>query len=147
MKISENSKKLLDLAIPATIENILQVLVGFIDTFLISRLGLIAVTAVGIANNIFSVYLAIIIAVGVGTSSLISRYLGAKNVDKAKQIAIQSTVLSITIGIIFGIVTIIFNDQILNIIGADREVVYKALPYFNIVGGATVFISILTIKL
>lgn len=145
MKISEKSKKLLELAIPATIENILQALVGFIDTLMISRLGLIAVTAVGISNNIFSVYLAIITAVGVGTSSLISRYLGAKNVDKATQIAIQSTVLSIIIGIIFGIVTIIFNEQILNIMGADREVVYKALPYFNIVGGATVFISMLTV--
>jgi len=29
--------------------------------------------------------------------------------------------------------------------GAEREVVYKALPYFNIVGGATVFVSMLTV--
>ncbi|HOH69569.1 MAG TPA: MATE family efflux transporter [Sedimentibacter sp.] len=143
--LNEKSQKILDIAIPATIENILQTLVGFIDTLMISKLGLISVTAVGISNNIFAVYLAVIIAVGVGASSLISRYLGAENVSKAKQTAIQSTFLSIIIGIIFGIVTITFSEQILNIMGAEREVVYKALPYFNIVGGATVFVSMLTV--
>ena len=145
MMLNEKSQKILDIAIPATIENILQTLVGFIDTLMISKLGLISVTAVGISNNIFAVYLAVIIAVGVGASSLISRYLGAENVSKAKQTAIQSTFLSIIIGIIFGIVTITFSEQILNIMGAEREVVYKALPYFNIVGGATVFVSMLTV--
>lgn len=145
MMLNEKSQKILDIAIPATIENILQTLVGFIDTLMISKLGLISVTAVGISNNIFAVYLAVIIAVGVGASSLISRYLGAENVSKAKQTAIQSTFLSIIIGIIFGIVTITFSEQILNIMGAEREVVYKALPYFNIVGGATVFVSMLTL--
>lgn len=145
MTLNEKSQKILNLAIPATVENILQTLVGFVDTLMISKLGLISVTAVGISNNIFAVYLAVIIAVGVGASSLISRYLGAENVSKAKQMAIQSTFLSIIIGIIFGIVTIIFGGQILNIMRAEREVVYKALPYFNIVGGATIFISMLTV--
>lgn len=145
MKTREKSKKILKLAIPATVENILQTLVGFVDTLMISRLGLIGVTAVGISNNIFSVYLAVIIAIGIGSSSLISRYLGANEVAKAKQIAIQSTALSIIVGIIFGIFTIVFDEQILNIMGAEREVVYKALPYFNLVGGATIFMSTLTV--
>lgn len=145
MKFNEKSKKIFNLAIPATIENILQTLVGFVDTLMISRLGLIAVTAIGISNNLLSVYLAVIIAMGVGASSLISRHLGAGKVTEAKKIVVQSIALSIIIGIIFGIVTVILGEQILNIMGAEREVVYKALPYFNIVGGATVFISMLTV--
>lgn len=85
-------RKIIDLAVPATIENVLQTMVGFIDTLMIARLGLAAVTAVGVANNILAVYLAVFIALGVGTSSLISRYLGAKDRTSAKGIAIQSTV-------------------------------------------------------
>mgnify|MGYP000854506940 CR=1 FL=1 len=145
MKFNEKVKNIFKLAIPATIENILQTLVGFIDTLMISRLGLIAVTAIGISNNLFSVYLAVIIAMGVGASSLISRYLGAGKIAEARKIVVQSTALSIAIGIIFAMVTIIFDEQILNIMGAEREVIYKALPYFNIVGGATIFISLLTV--
>ncbi|WFF74380.1 MATE family efflux transporter [Proteiniclasticum sp. QWL-01] len=41
-------REILELAVPATVESILQTLVGFIDTLMISRLGLLAVTAVGI---------------------------------------------------------------------------------------------------
>ena len=49
-------KSILNLAIPATIENILQTLVGFIDTLMIAKLGLTAVTAVGVSNTILNVY-------------------------------------------------------------------------------------------
>ncbi len=72
------AKQILNLAIPATIENILQTLVGFVDTLMIARIGLMAVTAVGIANNIIAVYIAVYIALGVGASSLIARYLGSE---------------------------------------------------------------------
>ena len=56
------SKRVLNLAIPATIENILQTLVGFVDTLLVARIGLMAVTAAGVANSVLNVYLAIFIA-------------------------------------------------------------------------------------
>ena len=83
-------KRILNLAIPATIENLLQTLVGFVDTLLIAKIGLMAVTAVGVANTILNVYLAIFIALGVGTSSLIAQKLGAKDRAGAVRIAEQS---------------------------------------------------------
>ncbi|HDI3439623.1 TPA: MATE family efflux transporter [Listeria monocytogenes] len=145
MERKEKTKRILNLAIPATIENILQTLVGFIDTLMISRLGLIAVTAIGISNNIFSVYLAVIIALGVAASSLISRSLGAGKSEKTKTIAVQSTALSVLIGVILGLVTILFGEQVLGIMGAESDVIGQALPYFYIVGAATIFISLLTV--
>lgn len=145
MTVDQKSKHILKLAVPAAIENILHALVGFIDTLMISRIGLVAVTAIGISNNILAVYLAVFIALGVGTSSLISRYLGSGKIDDAKKIAIQSTGLSIITGIIFGLVTIFFGKQILGIMGAEREVIENAVSFFYIVGGTSVFISVVTV--
>lgn len=71
-------KSILNLAIPATIENILQTLVGFIDTLMIAKLGLTAVTAVGVSNTILNVYLAVYIAIGVGSSALYREILVRK---------------------------------------------------------------------
>lgn len=71
-------KSILNLAIPATIENILQTLVGFIDTLMNAKLGLTAVTAVGVSNTILNVYLAVYIAIGVGSSALVSRNIVQK---------------------------------------------------------------------
>lgn len=144
MQLSEKTTKILDLAVPATVENILQTLVGFIDTLMIARLGLIAVTAVGIAGNIMAIYLAVFIALAVGTSSLISRYLGAGSKKDARQIAIQSTGLSLLSGTLFGIVTVLLAPDLLGLLGADEAVVASALPYFKLVGGTCVLISLLT---
>ena len=66
---SLKENKILALAIPATIENILQTTVGFIDALMISKIGLVAVSAVGIANTVLNVYLALFIALGVGASA------------------------------------------------------------------------------
>ncbi len=145
LELNNKVKQIMKLAIPATIENILQAFVGFIDTLMIARIGLIAVTAIGISNNILAVYLAFFIALGVGTSSLISRYEGANNVTNARKVAIQSTVIAIITGLIFGLSTIILGKQMLSVMGAKDEVIKAAIPFFYIVGGTSVFISLLTV--
>lgn len=79
-------EEIFQLALPAAVENILHALVGFVDTWMISKIGLIAVTAVGRANNLMMVYLAVFTALGTGTSSLIARSIGAGKKRKNKGI-------------------------------------------------------------
>lgn len=145
VETKEYVRKIIDLAVPATIENILQTMVGFIDTLMIARLGLVAVTAVGLANNILAVYLAIFIALGVGTSSLISRYLGADKKNSAKGIAKQSTVLALMSGLSIGLITLLFGRQLLALMGADQGVLDEAYLYFAWVGAGSVFLSLITV--
>lgn len=61
----EKTAFILVLAIPAMIENILQTIVGFVDTLFVARLGLAEVTAVGVANAVLAVYIAFFMAIGV----------------------------------------------------------------------------------
>lgn len=102
-------KIILALAVPAMIENILQTVVGFVDTLFVSKLGLNEVTAVGVANAVLAVYIAIFLAVGVGASSLIARHVGAGNIGQAKAVAKQSTILSF----LFGLITLFFTEPLL----------------------------------
>ncbi|UJF16804.1 MATE family efflux transporter (plasmid) [Jeotgalibaca sp. MA1X17-3] len=138
-------RKIYNLAVPATVENILQTLVGFIDTLMISRLGLAVVTGVGVANTILNVYLAIFIAIGIGTSSLIAQKLGAKQFEDAQTVARQSTMMAILIGILFGAITILFGKPILSVMGASNDVLIYSTQFFFIVGGSSLFISLMTI--
>nr|WP_305852166.1 MATE family efflux transporter [Sporolactobacillus inulinus] len=41
------------------IESLLQTVVGFVDTLFVARLGLAEVTAVGVANTLLAVYIAV----------------------------------------------------------------------------------------
>ncbi|MBP1154220.1 MULTISPECIES: MATE family efflux transporter [unclassified Paenibacillus] len=136
---------ILALAIPAVIENLLQTMVGFVDMLFVAKLGLEEVAAVGVTNAILAVYLAIFLAIGVGTSSLIARSIGAGEVQLAKKIAEQSTFLAIVVGIIFGIITLFFAEPLLRLMGAAPRVTSEGAVYFRIVGVSSVFISLMTI--
>ena len=136
---------ILVLAVPAMIENILQTIVGFVDILFVAKLGLVEVTAVGIANAVLAIYMAIFMAVGVGSSSLIARSIGAGEVDKAKALAKQSTILAIILGVFFGIITLFFSDVLLRLMGAEAKVVAQGATYLRIVGIPSVFIALMFI--
>lgn len=131
------------LAVPAMIENILQTIVGFVDTLFVAKLGLNEVTAVGLANAVLAVYIAIFMAIGVGTSSLIARSIGAGDITKAKSIARQSTIISAVLGLLFGLITIFFSEHLLRLMGAESQVLTDGDTYFKIVAIPSIFISLM----
>jgi putative MATE family efflux protein len=131
------------LAVPAMIENILQTVVGFVDTLFVAKLGLNEVTAVGVANAILAVYMAVFMAIGVGTSSLVARSIGSGNISKAKSIARQSTILSAIFGLLFGLTTLFFSELLLRLMGAESKVLADSVIYFRIVAIPSIFISLM----
>ncbi|WP_223068000.1 MATE family efflux transporter [Paenibacillus caui] len=141
----EKIKIILALGIPAMIENLLQTVVGFVDTLFVSKLGLTEVTAVGVTNAILAVYLAIFLAMGVGTSSLIAKSVGAGDLEKAKAIARQSTLISALLGLVFGVITLFFAKPLLELMGAEPAVLESGVIYFRIVAVPSIFISLMTI--
>jgi putative MATE family efflux protein len=138
-------KVILALAVPAMIENLLQTVVGFVDILFVAKLGLVEVAAVGVTNAILAVYLAVFMAMGVGTSSLIAKNVGAGNLDRAKAIARQSTWISASLGIVFGVITLFFAEPLLRIMGAEPNVLAQGAVYFRIVAVPSIFISLMTV--
>ncbi|MGB8955501.1 MAG: MATE family efflux transporter [Tumebacillaceae bacterium] len=136
---------ILALAIPAVIENFLQTAVGFVDTMFVSKLGITSVTAVGVSNTILGVYMAVFMALGVGTSSLIARSVGAGELDRAREIAKQSTWVAIVLGLVLGLITLFFAEPLLRIMGAESKVLDEAALYFRIVAIPTVLIALMFI--
>lgn len=121
MKQESLGKRIIKLALPATVENIFQTLVGFVDTLLIAQLGLVAVTAVGLANTILNVYLAVYMALGVGATALIARSIGAGDRESLTFHVRQALVLSVGVGMLFGLLSLVFGRQMLVLMGAEME--------------------------
>lgn len=142
---SLKENKILALAIPATVENILQTAVGFIDALMISKIGLVAVTAVGIANTILNVYLALFIALGVGSSALIAQKIGAKRESEAQIITNQSVLLTIVISLLLALVSVLFGSPLLRMMGASERILQESLTFFVVVGGGVLFMGLMTI--
>ncbi|MFJ7616121.1 MATE family efflux transporter [Bacillus cereus] len=136
---------ILSLAVPAMIESILQTVVGFVDTLFVAKLGLTEVTAVGVANAVLAIYIAIFMAIGVGTSSLIARHIGAGDIALARGVAKQATIISAVVGLIFGVISFFFAEPLLSIMGAEPKVLAHGAVYFRIVAVPSIFISLMFI--
>ena len=139
----ENIISIMALAIPAMIENILQVLLGTIDTYFIGKIGIEAIAGVGITNLIMNIYIAFFLALGVGTTAIVSRNIGANDIDNANKVVRQSIIMAIGIGSIFGVINLIFSKDILLILGAEERIIEYALPYFLSVAVPSVFLCLM----
>lgn len=140
-----NIKTIMVLAIPAMIENILQVFIGVVDTYFVGKIGTEAIAGVGVTNLTMNVYIAFFLAIGVGTTAIVSRYIGAGDNQKANHAVKQSLIMSLLIGLVFGSINLIFSRRILLLLGAEERVIEYALPYFLVVAVPSVFLCINTV--
>lgn len=133
------------LALPAIIENVLQVLLGVVDTYFISKIGTEAIAGVGVTNLIMNIYIAFFLALGVGTTAIVSRNIGAKNTENANNSVKQSIIIALEIGIFFGLINLVFSKNILLLLGSEERVLQYALPYFLSVAVPSVFLCLMMI--
>lgn len=135
-------RAILLLGIPAMFENILQTLVGFIDTLFVSKVSLDAVTAVSLANAIVAIYMAIFLAIGVGATSLIARQLGSDNIQQASDTAKKALLLCVGCSMLFTMLNTFFAEQLLQFLGASQAITTIGVTYLQIVGIPALFIGL-----
>jgi len=126
---------ILTLALPAIIENVLQVFLGVADTYFVSKLGTEAIAAVGATNLTMNLFISLFLAVSVGATAVISRYVGGNNTKQAVNSSKQALILGLFIGAVFGVVNVIFAPQIMSMLGAEDAALAYSIPYYRIVAG------------
>lgn len=92
---SEIRRRILNMVWPATVENVLQMLVGIVATGMVGKISAEAVAAVGLSTRITQIVWGIFSAIGTGATVLIARSFGANNRGAAKRTAEQAMLLAI----------------------------------------------------
>ena len=90
---------------------IFQTLYVLVDLFWMGRLGTDAIGAVGLAGNLSFVVIAITQVLSVGATTLVSHASGRKDQERAIFLFNQSQVLSMTMGLLFLAVAMLFRHQ------------------------------------
>ena len=141
----KTNKEILKFALPAIIENFLQMLVGVSDTMIVAHLSLSAVAAVSLANNLITVYQAIFIALGTIISSLFAKVLIEKKAkEKSKELINSATKLTVLIGLVFGLFSLFAAQPILYLLGARQQVLELSIIYLSLVGGLIILLALMT---
>jgi len=117
-------------ALPMVVTMLVDSLYNMADTFFVSQLGFAATAAVGVNDSLMMVIRSIALGFGMGSSSYISRALGAKNDKQASQAA--STTLFTAIVVLFLIATVggsIFLSPLVDLLGATESVKPYSMDY------------------
>lgn len=143
--MKENTRRLIDYSLPAVFENVLQTSVGFIDSVLIAKISLVAVSAVSLVNGVMAVYQAVFIALAVAVATVVSNAAGARATKEVSENVRQSIALSLVIGVILSILSLILAQPILRAMGASGEILQQGIVFFRVIAGTSVLIVLMTV--
>lgn len=127
------------LTFPIFMEIALVMLVGAVDTFMLSRWGDGAVAAVGMDNQLIGLIFLIYQFVSVGMSILCAQYFGAGLKTRLKQIVGISLGLNLLLGLIVSSFLYFKAEGILRFMGLEGEVLKDGITYLKITGALSFF--------
>ncbi len=135
MRYGNLSKQLTSLAGPIFIETLLVMMLGAVDTFMLSRYSDNSVAAVGVVNQIMNLVFLLFEVISLGTSILCSQYIGAKRRDKVIQVVGISLIFNLFSGLLLSAGIYFFAGNLLTMMGLRPDLMVYGLPYMKIVGG------------
>ncbi len=136
-------KDILQIAMPVMAENFLQFLMGMVDSYLVSHLGLVALSGVAVANNLITVFQAIFLALGGAVSVILASLVGRQQSAKLAHHATEALKLTILISLVLGLLTICFGRLFLLFLGAEKAVAHAGGVYLVLVGGTIAFLGLM----
>ncbi|MDR3091417.1 MAG: MATE family efflux transporter [Clostridiales bacterium] len=141
----ENSRfyrRLARLALPMIGQELLNALINITDTFMVSRLGLRQITAVGLGNQLFFLYVLAVFGVTSGGSILMGQFYGAKDNRGVRRTLGLVLGLCLCAAALFTSVAIIAPDKFLAIYSANPGVIGEGVSYLRVVGISYVFYAV-----
>ncbi len=129
------------MGVPTMISMLVVVIYNMADTFFIGQTGdPMQVAAVSLATPVFMVFMALGNLFGIGGSSAISRALGEKKAERAKNISSFCCYGSLGLGIIMALLFLVGMDGILKLIGASENTIGYARDYLTYIAFGGPFI-------
>ncbi len=139
------SKNIWRLAIPIMIGVVLQNTFNIVDMIFVGRLGPEAIAAVAMGGILLGIIMIVLMGISIGTTAMIARAIGAKNIAEAENIATQSLFMGVVGSIIFGFLGFFLAEPLLVLFGATGKVVSLGVFYIKIcsLGSITMFLLFL----
>ncbi len=117
---------------PLVIEQFLAILVGLVDTVMVSSFGDAAVSGLSIVDNINMLLITVFSALATGGTVIASQYLGQWEREKASESIKQLIYAMLVISGTISILCVLFRIQILNVLfgSVSKDVMSNAITYF-----------------
>lgn len=140
-------RETINITLPVFLELLVSTLFGMVDMMMVGNSGTPAITtpsiaAIGITNQVMFIGIALVQSLTTGGTTMIARYVGAKEYERVSPVLKHLIIISI-IGVIipFLLITQLFPVKLMTLIGAKEDAIEIGLTYFRIVSLGFLFQS------
>ena len=125
--------EILKFSIPLMGTGILQLLYNAADSVIVGRFaGSVSLAAVGSTTSLVYLFISLFNGVSVGVNYLAARFYGAGDDQGLSETVHCSSLLGLTLGVLAGLIGILFAPQCLELMHTDPEVLPYAVLYLRI---------------
>lgn len=132
---------MLSLALPIALQNMLSSCANLVDTAMVSGLGNISVSAVGVAGRWTFLINVMMFGLCSGSAAMISQYFGARETEHVRRTYSLSLIIAIAVALLYTAAAVCFPRQLLCIFTDEEAVIAAAVPYLRIAACSTVFLA------
>lgn len=138
-------RQIMVLAVWPLFEQVLNFLVGFVDTMLAGHLNVEATNAVAVSAYVGWLMSMTEMAIGIGATAVISRAIGGKHKRVANAALGQAIMLSMVLGLFVGLLVYAAAPSLAKFLNVEDKSLVYALQYMRITAAATCFNSVLLV--
>ena len=133
MKLNGFYSSLVAIAIPISLQALLQNFVNMLDTIMIGRLGSVEIAAVGLGNQIFFILNMILFGITSGGGVFIAQFWGKKDIGGIRKSLGLMTVIAIFTSVVFTILGLFIPHKIISLYSPDPQVIQVGGTYLRYV--------------
>lgn len=104
-----------------------------VDMIMLGRVSAEAVAAAGLSMQFLGFLYAIMAFFSVGTSAVISRLIGAKQIEEVSKVIFSSAVLAFFMSIPFTLIGVLAPEYLFKFMGASESVIQNGVIYYSII--------------
>lgn len=140
----ELKKSIISFTGPIVAELMLMSLISMVNLSMVGHLGAYALSSVGLTNQPVFIGVAVFQSFNVGATALISRFIGGNDYKSAKEVTIQTLLMSVIFGLIIAIISVVFSREIVMFMGAKEDTIESATMFMRYMGIGLFFQAIPT---
>jgi putative MATE family efflux protein len=129
---TDTDRRIVALAFPALGALVAEPLYILADTAVVGHLGTPELAGLALASSLLLIAFAVFIFLAYGTTSAVSRLLGAGEHRQAAHQAVQSLWLAFGVGLVIAVVTYLARDALISLMGGTGETAVNAEIYLRI---------------
>ena len=114
-----------------------------VDIFFVGRIGKDAVATVALTESVLTLVYSVAIGLSMAATAMVARRIGEKKPEEASKSAVQAIMIALVATAVVSISGFLLAPNILQVMGASKEVVDSGSSYTRVIFGGSIVIMML----